>query len=121
MTYELLCAPLLLLEIPDCAFTYMVIWDKRISWRVLWGSHHVFGGGKIRSWRETECCENGQMMLTQDQRTMERTLIRPISLNDVENQIKDVKECLQAVHGCTIDVHPRKEQVTCRLAFGARH
>ena len=32
MTYDLriACALLLLLEIPDCAFTYLVIWDKRM-------------------------------------------------------------------------------------------
>ena len=58
------------------------------------GSHHVLKGRSGVG--DTERRENGQMALTRDQRTMERTLIRPISLNDVENQIKHVKECPQA-------------------------
>jgi hypothetical protein len=84
-------ALLLLLEIPDCAFQCSVILDKGGIMESALGSYHGFGGRSgVREQREHR--ENSQIVLSQDQRMMERTLIRPPSPNHVVNQIKDVGE-----------------------------
>jgi hypothetical protein len=82
------------------------------------GSHHVLKGRSGVG--DTERRENGQMALTRDQRTMERTLIRPISLHDVVKSNKGCWRMPSSLRGCSLVVQPRKEQVRRRLALGAR-
>jgi hypothetical protein len=105
---------LLLLEIPDCAFQYSVILDRGVSWRAHWVPYHGYGG-RSGVGEQRECRENSQMVLSQDQRIMERTLIRPPSPNHVVNQIKDVGERFQT----SVDV--RWSTITKNKSRAERH
>jgi hypothetical protein len=82
------------------------------------GSHHVLKGRSGVG--DTERRENGQMALTQDQRTMERTLIRPISLHDVVKSNKGCWRIPSSLRGMFVSCSTTQRTSQAQISTGGK-